>query len=26
MSDGVIEADGKRVYENGKFLMPGAND
>jgi aminopeptidase len=23
MSDGVIEADGKRVYENGTFLVAG---
>jgi aminopeptidase len=26
MSDGVIEADGKRVYENGKFLLAGTNN
>lgn len=26
MSDGVIEADGKRIYENGKFLVAGANN
>jgi aminopeptidase len=26
MSDGVIEADGKRVYENGKFLAAGTEN
>jgi aminopeptidase len=24
MSDGIIEADGRRVYENGRFLLSGA--
>jgi aminopeptidase len=26
MSDGIIEADGKRVYENGKFLVVGTDN
>ena len=25
MSDGIIEADGKRIYENGRFLVSSTN-